>query len=61
MELASLPPISAEQLAKNALITYIHAAGLPGKYSPKAAGKLIAEFILEKLSPSNANSRLNEK
>lgn len=42
MELASLP--NAEELAKNKCkVNYIFAGGLPGKYSPKAAGKYIAE------------------
>lgn len=42
MELASLP--NAGELAKNKCkVNYIFAGGLPGKYSPKAAGKYIAE------------------
>lgn len=49
MELASLPPMPTERLAKNAGLGYIHAGGLP-KHSPKTAGKLITEFIIEKLS-----------
>ncbi len=41
MELASLP--NAEMLAEECGACYIFAGGLPGKCSPKAAGKYIAE------------------
>lgn len=51
MELASLPPKPTEDFAQSAGVGYIHAGGLPGKYSPKTAGKLIAKFISDKLSP----------
>lgn len=43
MELASLPDRSAA--AERYKIKYIFAGGLPGKYSPKAAGELIADTI----------------
>lgn len=41
MELASLP--NAEKLAEKCGARYIFAGGLPGKCSPKAAGKYIAD------------------
>lgn len=41
IELASLP--NSEKLAGSCKAHYIFAGGLPGKYSPKAAGKYIAE------------------
>lgn len=41
IELASLPDVPPQQ--DN--IQYIHAGGLPGKYSPKAAGRAIAETL----------------
>lgn len=40
MELASLPPREEQR------VRYIHAAGLPGKISPKTAGRFIAEELL---------------
>lgn len=40
-ELASLP----ENPPKNGSIKYIYASGLPGKYSPRAAGKAVAEAL----------------
>lgn len=43
MELASLP--NAEKLAKKCGAHYIFAGGLPGKCSPKAAGKYIADEL----------------
>lgn len=41
IELASLPAVPPQRTD----IKYIHAGGLPGKYSPKAAGKAIAETL----------------
>lgn len=46
MELASLPQEPYKTCAEGCGIKYIHAAGLPGKFSPKTAGLLIADFIL---------------
>ncbi len=46
MELATLPPEPCAGYAKKYDIRYIHASGLPGKYSPKTAGELIADKIL---------------
>lgn len=43
LELASLPPLSP------APPRYIHASGLPGRYSPKTAGEYIAEELLRYL------------
>lgn len=46
LELASLPPEPYRSLAEQHRVKYIHAPGLPGKYSPKTAGEIIAETIL---------------
>ncbi len=43
LELASLPDLSGSPPAPH--IKYIHGAGLPGRCSPKAAGKYIAEEL----------------
>lgn len=45
MELATLPEQKA--LAERFGIKYIFAGGLPGRYSPKAAGEFIAEAVEE--------------
>ena len=45
-ELATLPQEPYKTHAESCGVKYIYAAGLPGKYSPKTAGTLIAEFIL---------------
>ena len=45
MELASLPEEPTRSLASDHDIKYIFASGLPGKYSPKAAGEYIADEI----------------
>lgn len=45
LELASLPESATKPLAEEFGIHYIHGGGLPGKYSPKTAGKFIAEEI----------------
>lgn len=42
MELASLPRRPYEEFADKYNVKYIYAGGLPGKYSPKAAGEYIA-------------------
>lgn len=47
MELATLPNQKAE--AERFDINYIFAGGLPGKYSPKAAGGFIAEAVAEEI------------
>ncbi len=44
MELASVP--NAEKLAEKLKLHYIFAGGLPGKYSPKAAGRYIADEVI---------------
>ncbi len=49
MELATLPQEPCADYAKKHEIQYIHASGLPGKYSPKTAGELIADNILAAL------------
>ncbi|MGN1118809.1 MAG: dipicolinate synthase subunit DpsA [Oscillospiraceae bacterium] len=49
MELATLPSEPTESRCNALGIKYIHAAGLPGKFSPKTAGRLIAEAILARL------------
>lgn len=50
IELASLPEQPSKPLAENEGIKYIYAPGLPGKYSPKAAGEAIADTIADILS-----------
>ena len=45
MELATLPDQKA--IAERSGINYIFAGGLPGRYSPKAAGEFIAETVGE--------------
>lgn len=50
MELASLPAEPAGTLAENAGLKYIHAGGLPGKHSPKTAGRLIARHVIAELN-----------
>ncbi len=47
MELATLPSQKAE--AERFDINYIFAGGLPGKYSPKAAGGFIAAAVAEEI------------
>lgn len=47
LELASLPPEPYKSRAEQCGVRYIHAPGLPGKYSPKTAGEIIAETILK--------------
>lgn len=47
IELASLPPEPYKSMAESRGVQYIHAPGLPGRYSPKTAGKIIAETILK--------------
>lgn len=46
LELASLPPEPYKSRSEKHGVKYIHAPGLPGKYSPKTAGEIIAETIL---------------
>lgn len=46
MELASLPAKPYEDFAAESGVKYIHASGLPGKFSPKAAGEAIGEAVL---------------
>lgn len=46
MELATFPAEPTKSLCERFGALYIHAAGLPGRYSPKKAGELIAQAIL---------------
>ena len=46
-ELASLPEQPQRSFAERFGIKYIYAGGLPGKYSPKAAGGFIAQAVGE--------------
>lgn len=50
MELASLPAEPTGTLAESAGLKYIHAGGLPGKFSPKTAGEYIAQHILTSMT-----------
>lgn len=45
IELASLPQEPTKSLCKKHGLNYVFAGGLPGKYSPKAAGTFIAQTI----------------
>lgn len=45
-ELSSLPEQPYKSYAERFGIKFIHAGGLPGKYSPKAAGEFIARTIM---------------
>lgn len=45
LELATLPESLTRPLAEKNGIRYIYGSGLPGKYSPKAAGAFIAQEI----------------
>lgn len=49
-ELASLPSEPYESYAMRQGIRYIHAAGLPGKFSPRTAGEAIAQAVIRRLS-----------
>lgn len=49
-ELASLPEQPQRSLAERFGIKYIYAGGLPGKYSPQAAGNFIARAVWEMLT-----------
>ena len=49
-ELASLPEQPRRSFAERFGIKYIYAGGLPGKYSPKAAGEFIAQAVGEILT-----------
>ena len=49
-ELASLPEQPQSSLAERFGIKYIYAGGLPGKYSPQAAGEYIALAVRELLT-----------
>ena len=49
-ELASLPEQPQRSFAERFGIKYIYAGGLPGKYSPKAAGRFIAQAVTEILT-----------
>ena len=52
LDLASKPGGIDFEYAKKSGLNVIHALGLPGKYSPAAAGKILAESILNTLSIS---------
>ena len=49
-ELASLPEQPWKTYAERFGIKYIYAGGLPGKYSPRAAGEFIAQAVEELLT-----------
>lgn len=49
IELATLPEQPSKPLAESRGVQYIYAPGLPGKYSPKAAGRVIADTVIEML------------
>ncbi len=51
LELASLPEALTRPLAERCDVRYVYGGGLPGKYSPKAAGCFIAEEIQRLLNP----------
>ncbi len=53
LELASLPPEPYKSRAGQYGVQYIHAPGLPGKYSPKTAGEIIAEAIIAETDKQN--------
>lgn len=46
MELATKPVQPEKSFAQAAGVKYIHAAGLPGKFSPRTAGEAIAQAII---------------
>lgn len=54
-ELASLPRLPYEDFADKYNVKYIYAGGLPGKYSPKAAGEFIALAVREETERIDAN------
>lgn len=58
IELATLPGQPSKPLAENSDIRYIYAPGLPGKYSPAAAGAAIAETIMDKLNKYSKRSKV---
>lgn len=51
LELATLPEALTRTLAERCDVRYVYGGGLPGKYSPKAAGSFIAEEIQRLLNP----------
>lgn len=55
MELASLPRRPYEELANKYNVKYIYAGGLPGKYSPRAAGEFIALAVDEETERIDVN------
>ena len=56
-ELASLPEQPQRSFAERFGIKYIYAGGLPGKYSPKAAGEFIAQSAEELLTSELSGDR----
>ena len=56
-ELASLPEQPQKAFAERFSIKYIYAGGLPGKYSPKAAGEFIAQAAEELLTSEASGDR----
>ena len=55
LELATLPTEPYKSRAEQYGVQYIHAPGLPGKFSPKTAGELIAETLLAKAEELSAS------
>lgn len=49
MELASAPGGFDMNAVRELGLTYVNGQGLPGKYAPRAAGKLIADFVIDAL------------
>ena len=49
LELASAPGGFDMDVINALELTYVNGQGLPGKYAPRAAGKLIADFVIDAL------------
>jgi dipicolinate synthase subunit A len=49
LELASAPGGFDMDVVNALELTYVNGQGLPGKYAPRAAGKLIADFVIDAL------------
>lgn len=53
IDLASLPGGVDKKAAENLGLRFIHALGIPGKYFPKSAGKVIADVIYKVIKEEN--------
>ncbi len=49
LELASVPGGFDMDAVRALGLTYVNGQGLPGKYAPRAAGKLIADYVIDTL------------